>query len=95
MFIRAESESSNLFARERAIFDCLCREVGQNEPVYSTQLKALQDKFGEVVGLLRTLNDFHLFALPPENGRYVLGFGQAYSINTQDGSLLPVSRKNS
>ncbi len=95
MFIRAESESSNLFARERAIFDCHCREVDQNEPLYSTQLKALQDKFGQVVSLLRTLTDFHLFALSPENGRYVLGFGQAYSINIKDGSLLPVNRKNS
>jgi putative heme iron utilization protein len=94
MFIRAESESSNLFARERAIFDCQCREVDQCEPLYSTQLKALQDKFGEVVSLLRTLNDFHLFALSPENGRYILGFGQAYSINTEDGSLFPVNRKN-
>jgi heme iron utilization protein len=95
MFIRSESNSNNLFARERAIFDCNCWEVERNSLLYSNQLNKLQEKFGEVVGLLRNLNDFHLFALAPTNGRYVLGFGQAYLINIQDGSLSPVNRKNS
>ena len=95
MFIRSESDSKNLFARERAIFDCICWEVERNNLLYSNQLHTLQEKFGEVVSLLRNLNDFHLFALSPENGRYVLGFGQAYIINIQDNSLSPVNRKKS
>ncbi len=85
MFIRPESESSNLFARERAVFNCECRAIGRNEPLYTTQLKALEDQFGEVLGLLATLTDFHLFALNPESGRYVVGFGQAYTITSKDG----------
>ena len=85
MFIRPESESSNLFARERATFNCKGREIGRNEPLYRTQLKAFKDQFGEIVSLLNTLTDFHLFALYPESGRYVVGFGQAYTINIDDG----------
>ena len=90
MFIRPESESRNLFARERAVFNCNVKEIKHHEPVYSTQLKALQVKFGEVVNLLRTLNDFYLFALYPENGRYISGFAQAYTINIMNDTVSPI-----
>jgi putative heme iron utilization protein len=94
MFIRPESESNNLFARERAVFNCKGREIGRNEQLYRTQLKAFQDKFGEVVSLLNTLTDFHLFALCPESGRYIMGFGQAYTINIKDGKVSRLNKKN-
>lgn len=87
MFIRPESESPNLFARERAVFSCRVWEIARDDENYTTRLNALQDKFGEVVGLLRSLSDFHLFALSPESGRYVAGFGRAFRINLNDGSL--------
>ncbi|WP_411728703.1 HugZ family protein [Methyloglobulus sp.] len=93
MFIRPESESRNLFARERAVFNCKVREIGRDGQIYTAQLLALQDKFGEVVSVLRSLSDFHLFALCPESGRYVAGFGQAYTINIKDGTLSPFSNK--
>ncbi len=85
MFIRPESESDNLFARERAVFNCKAREISHHEEIHASQLTALQDKFGEVVSLLRSLSDFHLFALCPESGRYVAGFAQAYTVDVKDG----------
>ena len=87
LFIRPESESRNLFARERAVFSCSVKEIIRDNEVYTHQIEALQDKFGEVVGLLRSLSDFHLFALRPESGRYVVGFGRAFTINVNDGTL--------
>ncbi len=87
MFIRPESESRNLFARERAVFNCKVREIDRNESIFTTQLTALQGKFGEVVSLLRSLSDFHLMALCPESGRYVAGFGQAFMIDVNNGAL--------
>ena len=87
LFIRPESESLNLFARERAVFSCRVKEIARNDEIYTARLNALQDKFGEVVGLLRSLPDFHLFELHPESGRYVAGFGLAFTINVNDGSL--------
>jgi len=93
MFIRPESETRNLFARERAVFNCTVKELERDDPIYTTQLHALQNKFGEVVSLLRSLSDFHLFALCPESGRYVAGFGRAYTINVEDGTLSPFTKK--
>jgi len=94
MFIRPEAESRNLFARERAVFNCKAREISRNEEIYTSQLTALQDQFGEVVSLLRSLSDFHLFVLSPESGRYVAGFGLAYTINVNDGSVSPLNKKH-
>jgi putative heme iron utilization protein len=90
LFIRSESESRNLFARERAVLNCSVQEISRDDAIYPDRLQALQDKFGEVVGVLRSLSDFHLFALRPENGRYIVGFGQAFTINVNDGSLLHI-----
>lgn len=87
LFIRPESESPNLFARERAVLSCSVSEIIRDDAIYADRVQALQDKFGEVVSVLRSLSDFHLFALRPENGRYVIGFGRAFSINVSDGSL--------
>jgi putative heme iron utilization protein len=78
MFVRPEAESRNLFARERAVFTCTVRELQPHEAIYQDHLNALEEKFGEVVSLLCSLSDFHLFVLCPESGRYVAGFGQAY-----------------
>ncbi|MEI6068008.1 MAG: pyridoxamine 5'-phosphate oxidase family protein [Methylococcaceae bacterium] len=90
LFIRQEAESRNLFARERAILNCRVKETFRDDAGYTDRLQDLQDKFGEVVGVLRALSDFHLFALQPENGRYVAGFGRAFTINVNDGTLQPV-----
>ncbi|SJM92009.1 Pyridoxamine 5'-phosphate oxidase-related FMN-binding protein [Crenothrix polyspora] len=90
LFIRSESESRNLFARERAVLNCSVQEISRNDAIYPDRLQALQEKFGEVVSVLRSLSDFHLFALRPENGRYVIGFGRAFAINVQDGTLLHI-----
>ncbi len=93
MFIRPESESHNLFARERAVFGCKAKEIPHDDEIYAVHLQALSTKFGEVVNLLRSLSDFHLFALRPENGRYVIGFGRAYIIDMSNGSVHPVKSK--
>jgi heme iron utilization protein len=87
LFIRPESESRNLFARERAVLNCSVKEISRDDAIYADRLQVLQDKFGEVVSVLRSLSDFHLFALRPENGRYVVGFGQAFNINVNDDTL--------
>jgi len=86
LFIRPESESPNLFARERAVLSCSVSEIIRDDAIYADRIQALQDKFGEVVSVLRSLSDFHLFALRSENGRYVIGFGRVF-INASDGSL--------
>jgi hypothetical protein len=87
LFISPESESRNLFARERAVLNCSVKEISRDEAIYADRLLGLQDQFGEVVSVLRSLPDFHLFALRPEAGRYVVGFGRAFTINVTDGTM--------
>lgn len=94
MFVRPEAESRNLFARERAVFSCTVSELQPHEAFYQDHLNALEEKFGETVSLLRSLPDFHLFVLSPESGRYIAGFGQAYLINVNDGSVSPLNKKH-
>jgi heme iron utilization protein len=94
MFVRPESQSNNLFARERAIFDCTAKPIGRSDTGYSTQLMALQKQFGNIVEVLRSLSDFHLFTLTPISGRYVVGFGLAFTINVKDGSLSPLRKSH-
>lgn len=96
LFIRPESESRNLFARERAVLNCSVKEISRDDAIYSDRVQALQDKLGEVISVLRSLSDFHLFSLHPENGRYIVGFGNAFTINVInviDGTLLHINSK--
>ena len=65
LFIRPESECRNLFARERAVISCSVKEIPRDDEIFIDRLQALQDKSGEVVNVLRSLSDFHLFALHP------------------------------
>ncbi len=87
LFIQPEQETKNFFARERVVFDCVVSEINQNDALYNNQLDKMNDQFGETVGLLRSLSDFHLLALTPIKGRYIAGFGKAFAINMADGSL--------
>lgn len=93
LFIRPESESRNLFARERAVLDCSVKEIIRGTEIHTRQIKALQEKFGKIISLLSTLPDFHLFALRPECGRYVAGFGQAFTIDMNTDSLSEIINK--
>jgi putative heme iron utilization protein len=81
LFIRPEKEVKNIFARERVVFKCLVNEVQNSDERYDKQLLKMKDKFGETIELLRSLSDFHLLALTPLNGKYIAGFGQAYTID--------------
>ncbi|MGI2028502.1 HugZ family protein [Endozoicomonas acroporae] len=86
LFAAPESETKNLFARERAFFHCQANELARGTERCDHLLDLIQEKFGNTVEVLRNLPDFHLFALTPENGQYTVGFGKAFKINA-DGSF--------
>ena len=81
-----EQDQKNPFACERVVFRCRASEVFKNDPVYESRLDQMQNKLGDTVKLLRSLPDFHLFALAPGSGHYINGFASAFTINA-DGSL--------
>jgi len=90
MFIQPESAADNVFARQRLIFNCKVREVNNNEGLYNAVLDAMQNRFGGIIDVLRSLSDFHLLALTPGSGQYVAGFGQAYQVDVVSGQLHPL-----
>ena len=47
---------------------------------WRTAMDLFEHKFGEVMGLIRPLADFRLFALVPLRGTFIKGFGQAFRI---------------
>lgn len=91
MLIADEAETANLFARERARFTCEARNIGEegNEEIFD-QFK--QTFSPQLITMLRSL-DFSLFELVPSEGRYVVGFGQAYDIDLSADQFQHVARE--
>ena len=87
LIIRSEKDSNNLFARERAAFQCKVVEIQADNEIYKHQLLAMRQQLGGTVELLQKLLGFRLLALSPVNGKYIAGFGQAYLIDLVSDSV--------
>lgn len=81
MFIRPEQESENLHARVRATFQCSVEAIDREDPLFAEQMTAMTEQFGDIIKLLYSLPDFHLFRLTPISGQFIAGFGQAFEID--------------
>ncbi|QHW34077.1 heme iron utilization protein [Paenibacillus rhizovicinus] len=90
MLIEDESQSANLFARQRARFVCEAANVGNDG--HDEVFELFVEKFGtSIITMLRGL-DFSLFELTAKEGRYVAGFGQAYDIDLTGDAFNHVNR---
>ncbi|WP_422657706.1 HugZ family protein [Paenibacillus sp. EC2-1] len=90
MFIEDESQSANLFARQRARFVCTAVNIGNegHEDIF----ELFGESFGEnMIRMLKGL-DFSLFKLTVHEGRYVVGFGQAFDMDLSGERLDHVAR---
>nr|WP_067291221.1 pyridoxamine 5'-phosphate oxidase family protein [Marinobacterium profundum] len=87
MLIQPEAQASNLFARERLTLRCRAEEVQRDHADYEPILQCMQARFGPLIAQLRSLADFHLLALVPLSGTYVVGFGRAYELDVHSGEL--------
>ncbi|OPA76212.1 heme iron utilization protein [Paenibacillus selenitireducens] len=95
MLIADETLTPNKFARERARFKCTTTNLGNegHEGIFA----AFDEQHGQkMMEMLRGL-DFSLFELVPVQGRYVIGFGQAFdvSITGEQFSHVVVDKKKS
>lgn len=80
LLLEDEQEARQIFARKRLSYRCVATAIAAAEPSYTQQLQRMQERFGEVITLLAKLPDFVLFRLQPQSGRFVMGFGQAFSL---------------
>ncbi len=93
LFIQDERDSRNLYARERLSWRCSVRKVERDTKEYQQGLALLTQAQGQMVDMLRTLADFHLFVLVPQAGSYVVGFGQAYEVEPVTGLLMHIDEQ--
>jgi len=80
MFLQAENDTKQLFARKRLGFDADAELVGRDSTRWCQLMDLFADKFGDIMDLIRPLQDFKLFRIQPRSGVYVRGFAQAYPI---------------
>ena len=78
MFLQAEDDSKQLFARKRLSFDADVELVPRDTARWCQVMDLFADKFGDIMDLIRPLRDFKLFRFQPRSGVYVRGFAQAY-----------------
>ncbi|MGA1599985.1 MAG: HugZ family protein [bacterium] len=84
MFIENEQEAKEIFARTRLIFACEAEVIERDSAAWEERMQQFSEKFGELMGVLKELKDFHLFRLTPRSGSYVRGFAQAYAIEGEE-----------
>lgn len=84
MMIEDESQARSIYARRRLSFDSQATCVDKQSTMGQEGIKALRQRFGDIVDNLCTLDDFNLYQLVPEQGRYVKGFGKAFNVSGND-----------
>lgn len=81
LLIEDEESVSELFARVRINYRIEARLVESDSPEWSHGIATMVERLGQRVQGLSELADFKLFRLEPRGGRYVKGFGSAYTIS--------------
>lgn len=74
------SAAPNPFARPRVSLRGKIEVVARESALFSEVLAEFHRRFGEIVQILESLPDFTLFAIRPESGTFIRGFGQAYEL---------------
>ena len=80
MMIEDEAQARNKFARRRIVLQGRVQMIDRDQALFETVLIKFRARFGEVMKLLEPLQDFHLFQVTPSSGRFIRGFGQAYTL---------------
>jgi len=81
LFIEDEAQSKQVFARRRLSFDCTATLIERETDEWNKIVEQFQERFGQIIEVLRGLADFRIFQLTPSDGRFVVGFGAAYHIS--------------
>ncbi|WP_417221926.1 HugZ family protein [Amphritea sp.] len=80
MIIQDEDSSKELFARVRVNYSIDAEWLDYADEQWARGINALADRHGDRIDKLSQLSDFKLFKLKPTGGRYVKGFGRAYTL---------------
>ncbi|QQE64681.1 hypothetical protein GFS31_13620 [Leptolyngbya sp. BL0902] len=88
LIIEDESQTQQVFARQRLTYDCQVIPIPRHSEGWEIQIAQMEARFGPIIAMLRQLEDFQLFRLSPQAGRFVMGFGAAYAVDPNNLSQL-------
>lgn len=80
MIIQDEDSAKELFARVRVNYSVKAEWLDHTNEHWAQGINALIERHGDRINKLSQLSDFKLFKLKPTGGRYVKGFGKAYTL---------------
>jgi len=91
LIIEDEDTATELFARKRLAYNVTAQAPKPGDIEWEKAVDALEHAHGKRPRQLSELEDFQVFRLTPNSGRFVTGFGRAYSL---EGKSLTRSRIN-
>jgi len=80
LFIENESECQNLHARRRVTYRAGASLIPRDDPEWVRILQEFEGRFGEIIPLLQSLPDFHLFRFATDSATIVRGFADAHTV---------------
>ncbi|EAR09021.1 HugZ family protein [Reinekea blandensis] len=80
LIIEDEDTAAELFARKRVSYRVQAEHINEDDDRWQSGVNALSDRHGDRIRHLSELSDFKLFRLRSKGGRYVKGFGKAYTL---------------
>ncbi|MEO1094947.1 MAG: pyridoxamine 5'-phosphate oxidase family protein [Cyanobacteria bacterium J06638_28] len=84
LLIEDETQSQQIFARQRLMYDCAVQLIERHDPSWTIWADRFKANFGNLIDMLRQLPDFQIFRLMPQSGRFVVGFGAAYEVDSSN-----------
>ena len=79
LIVEDEDSAEELFARIRVNYNMRVEHIEVDSEGWNEGIDTLANRLGERSRNLSELSDFNLFKLIPVRGRYVKGFGKAFS----------------
>jgi len=84
LFAEDESQTKQIFARRRLTFECNAALLPRETAEWEKIAEDFEQRFGEIINMMRSLPDFRIFQLTPYAGQFTIGFGAAYQISGDD-----------
>ena len=82
MFIEDESETKQIYARERLTIDATTNQIERGTDMWDKAVAGLTEVHGKILDILVGMDDFIMIEIVPVKGAYVNGFGSAYNVDT-------------
>lgn len=84
MLIEDETKSKQIFARRRLTYSCNATAIEKKSAEWDVIANEFDKRFGNIVYIFRNLPDFNIIKFTPYEGLFVMDFGAAYKINSND-----------